>query len=233
MGRIVAIAGGDLESTRQLNRYTIRLSGKENPNVLFLGTASDDAVPYINNFTTAFTKLKCNVKCLNLVSENYDQLKTDALFNWADIVYVGGGDTVRMMEIWKQYGIDKKLEEIYRNDTAVLTGISAGAICWFKCGHSDSESFHKDDWKYVWADDMLDFFHAAFCPHYNESGRDSFDTMLKDKTLVGLAMENDTAFVVNGYEQYHIRSNPDAKAYMLRYSGDELVKREVIFKFDL
>ena len=230
MGRIVAIAGGDLKSTKPLNQYVIRLSGKYNPNVLFVGTASDDAPPYINNFTAAFSELGCNVKCLNLVSEEFDKEKTDALVNWADIIYVGGGDTVAMMKVWKQYGFDKKLMEVYKNDTAVLTGISAGAICWFKCGHSDSESFYKDDWQYVWADDMLGIFPAAFCPHYNEDGRDSFDSMLKDKNMVGLAMENDTAFVLNGYEQYHIRCNESAKAYMLRYNGDELAKREVIFK---
>ncbi len=233
MGRLVAVAGGDLTSTKPINKYTLRLCGKENANVLFIGTASDDAQPYIDNFTKAYTELGCNVKCLNLVSQPFDEEKTDALLFWADVIYVGGGDTISMMNVWKQYGLDKKLIKIYREDTAVLTGISAGAICWFGCGHSDSESFHKDDWQYVWADDMLDLFHAAFCPHYNEDGRDSFDVMLKDKNMVGLAMENDTAFVVNGYEQYHIRSNPDAKAYMLRYAGDELVKREVIFKVTL
>lgn len=233
MGRIVAIAGGDLKSTKKLNQYAISLCGRPQPNVLFVGTASDDAPPYINNFTGAYTELGCNIKTLSLVTESYSDADIDDLLCWADVIYVGGGDTVAMMNVWKQYGLDKKLLKIYKEDTAVLTGISAGAICWFNCGHSDSESFYRDDWQYVWADGMLDIFHAAFCPHYNEAGRDSFDTMLKYKNMVGIAMENDTAFVVNGYEQYHIRCNPEATAYMLRYAGDELVKREVIFKITL
>lgn len=233
MGRIVAIAGGDLTSTAKLNQYAVSLCRKENANVLFVGTASDDAPPYIANFTKAYTKLGCNVKTLSLVTESYTDADIDDLLVWADIIYVGGGDTVAMMKVWKQHGFDKKLLEVYKKDSAVLTGISAGAICWFNCGHSDSESFYKDDWQYVWADGMLNIFPAAFCPHYNEEGRDSFDKMLKDKNMVGLAMENDTAFVVNGYEQYHIRCNADAKAYMLRYAGDQLVKREVIFKITL
>lgn len=233
MGRLVAVAGGDLTSTKNINKYTLRLCGKENANVLFIGTASGDAPDYIENFTKSFAGLGSNVKHLNVVSEPFDEEKTDALLGWADVIYIGGGDTIGMMKVWKQYGIDEKLIKIYREDTAVLTGISAGAICWFRCGHSDSESFCRDDWQFVWADDMLGIFPAAFCPHYNETGRDSFDAMLKDKNMVGLAMENDTAFVVNGYEQYHIRANPDSKAYMLRYAGDELVKREVIFKITL
>ncbi|MBQ5782362.1 MAG: Type 1 glutamine amidotransferase-like domain-containing protein [Oscillospiraceae bacterium] len=233
MGRIVAISGGDLKSTKALNQYALDLCGKSNANVLFIGTASDDAPPYINNFKNAYSQFDCNVKVLSLVAEQYEASRIDDLLNWADVIYIGGGDTVRMMEVWKQYGLDEKLKTIYHNDSAVLTGISAGAICWFSCGHSDSESFYRDDWQYVWADGMLDIFHAAFCPHYNEEGRDSFDTMLKEKQLVGLAMENDTAFVVNGFEQYHIRCNPDAKGYMLRYAGDSLAKREVIFKYTL
>lgn len=233
MGRIVAVAGGDLKSTATINRYAITLSGKENPNVLFIGTASNDAPQYTENFTKAYTELGCNVKSLALVSSDCDEEKINALLGWADIIYVGGGDTVFMMKIWKQHKLDRKLVEIYKNNTAVLTGISAGAICWFSCGHSDIESFVKDDWDYIWADDMLGIFPAAFCPHYNEEGRSSFDIMLKEKNMVGLAMENDTAFVLNGYEQYHIRCRDDAKAYILRYSGDELLKREVVFKYTL
>ena len=100
------------------------------------------------------------------------------------------------------------MKKIYEKDLAVLTGLSAGAICWFNCGHSDSESFHKEEnWNYCWANGMLDIIHMAYCPHYNEEGRNSFDRMLLGKNMVGLAMENNTAFVENNGEQYFIRSN--------------------------
>lgn len=57
-----------------------------------------------------------------------------------------------MMQTWKKYGVDEKLKQIYEKDSAVLTGISAGAICWFYCGHSDSEASHNEDnGKYCWA----------------------------------------------------------------------------------
>ena len=177
MGRIVAIASGDLLSTRPLNKYAVKLAKKQNPNVLFIGTASQDAQEYRDIFTKEYNKLGCEVKCLCLMSAPGEDT-IDHLLQWADIIYVGGGDTVFMMQMWKKYGVDKKLKEIYEKDTAVLTGISAGEICWFCCGHSDSQSFSKEsEWEYCWADG-LGIVPMAFCPHYNEEGRGSFDAML-------------------------------------------------------
>ena len=233
MGRIVAIAGGDLSSTRKLNVHTIRLTNKTNPNVLFIGTASHDAKGYIEAITKEFHLLGCKVKSLCLCAKDYEQQETNYLLSWADIIYVGGGDTISMMQIWKQYGFDKKLKKIYEKDLAVLTGISAGAICWFHCGHSDSESFHdEDNWNFCWADGMLDIFPMAYCPHYNEAGRNSFDKMLfeKDKDMIGLAMENDTAFVENNGYQYFVRSNVNANAFIIKYPNGIMEKQKVSFK---
>lgn len=231
MGRIVAIAGGNLSSTRELNAHTIKLTNVKNPDVLFIGTASHDANEYIEVITKAFNLLECEVKSLCLCSKNYTEQEIDDLLAWADIIYVGGGDTIFMMQIWKQYGLDEKLKKIYEKDLAVLTGISAGAICWFRCGYSDSESFHdEENWNYCWADGMLDIFHMAYCPHYNEEGRNSFDERLREKDLVGLAMENDTAFVENNGYQYFVRSNANAKAFMITYKNEIMEKQDIKFR---
>ncbi len=230
MGRIVAIAGGDLSSTRELNIHTIKLANKTNSNVLFIGTASCDAEGYIEAITKEWSNLGCEVKSLCLVSKSYNSNEIDSLLSWADIIYVGGGDTISMMRTWKEYNLDVKLKQIYENDLAVLTGLSAGAICWFNCGHSDSEAFHNgDDWYYCWANEMLDIFHIAYCPHYNEEGRNSFDQMMIEKNMLGLAMENDTAFVENNGKQYFIKSTPTAKAYIIQYKNESMEKKEVEF----
>ena len=135
-----------------------------------------------------------------------------------------------MMQIWRQYRLDERLKRIYEKDLAVLTGISAGAICWFNCGHSDSESFQEENnWNYCWANEMLDIFHIAYCPHYNEEGRDSFDKMLLEKNMLGLAMENNTAFVENNGKQYFIRSAPNANAYRIQFKNGIMDKKEVVF----
>lgn len=231
MGRIVAIAGGDLSSTREINIHTIKLTNYVNPNVLFIGTASRDAEGYIEAITKEFNFLKCEVKTLCLCSKEYDDKDIDSILSWADIIYVGGGDTISMMQIWRQCGLDDKLKNIYEKDSAVLTGISAGAICWFNCGHSDSESFYNEDtWNYCWANGMLDIFHIAYCPHYNEEGRHSFDEMLAKKNIPGLAMEDNTAFVENNGRQYFIRSTPSANAYNIQYINGIMVKQEIEFE---
>lgn len=82
---------------------------------------------------------------LCLVTESYSEHEVDSLLSWADIIYVGGGDTVFMMQTWKQFGLDEKLKKIYEQDSAVLTGLSAGAICWFNCGHNDGQSFQNGE----------------------------------------------------------------------------------------
>ncbi|RZS92041.1 Type 1 glutamine amidotransferase-like domain-containing protein [Cuneatibacter caecimuris] len=231
MGRIVAIAGGDLLSTRQLNAYTIKLSNKRTPNVLFIGTASHDAEGYIESITKEYAFLGCNVKSLCLMTDSYSGHEIDTLLSWADIVYVGGGDTVFMMQTWKKFALDEKLKRIYEQDLAVLTGISAGAVCWFNCGYSDSESFQNgENWNYCWANDMLDIFHMAYCPHYNEEGRDTFDTMLVQKDMIGLAMENNTAFVCHCGNQYFIRSTPAANAFFVQYKDGMIEKQGVTFE---
>ena len=143
MGRIVAIAGGNLESTHKINQYIVALAGREKANLLFIGTASHDAVEYIEVIHTEFESLGCDVKELNLTSEKYTDEEIDELLDQADIIYVGGGDTAFMVNAWREYGLDSKLKKVYLTDRAVLSGISAGAMCWFNCGHSDSSVFWK------------------------------------------------------------------------------------------
>ena len=110
-------------------------------------------------------------------------------------------------------------------------GISAGAICWFSCGHSDSEAFSKkENWEYIFVYGMLDIHHYALCPHYNEEGRDSFDIMLNDKDIVGVALENETAFVDNNGEISFIKSRVDANAYWIKYVNHSLEKVPVTFR---
>lgn len=230
MGRIVAIAGGDLSSTRPLNKHAIQLSGKATPRVLFVSTASGDAEGYIENITKEYLSLGCEVQALCLITKSYNNEEIDSLLSLADIIYVGGGDTIFMMETWKKHGLDVKLKDIYEKDLAVLTGISAGAICWFACGHSDSEYFKdSSNWNYCWANGMLDIFHMAYCPHYGEEGRNSFDQMLQEKNMAGLAMENDTAFVENNGNQYYIKSSDLAKAFVIQYKDGLIDKQEVSF----
>jgi dipeptidase E len=140
----VAIGGGDIRTrgTAEIDREIIRLSGRKNPSVLFIPTASYDSLRYWERVKEYFGKfLNCTTDVLLLISGRLtdDQIRKKILS--ADIIYVGGGNTLYMMRLWRRLGVDKLLKQAYENGT-VLAGISAGAICWFDSGHSDSMSFY-------------------------------------------------------------------------------------------
>ena len=164
--------------------------------------------------------------CGRLSPQGGDLVQIDYLLNHADIIYVGGGDTAFMMETWKKYRLDRKLKNLYLTDQAVLSGISAGAMCWFNCGHSDSSVFWNDDTVgYGWVNGLLDIFPYVFCPHYDERV-ESFDEMMKEKTLPGLALESNVAFVENGGCVSFVASDDSSKAYIIRCVEGNLRKQE-------
>ena len=226
MGKIVAISGGDLESTDSLNRFAIQLTEKETPTILFIPTASYDANGYIEKIRNYYSRYNCEVDCLCLYTNAYSSKEIENKFKNVDLIYIGGGDTENMIKKWKEFLIDDFILKAYENGK-VISGISAGAIFWFKYGHSDSEYFtNPDKWKYKFIEG-LDVFSAAFCPHYNEEGRNSFDNMLMDIKEVGFALENDTAFIVIDNIKYIKKSNSNAHAYMIVYKDNVIDKIEL------
>ena len=226
MGRIVAIGGGELDTTHAINQFIVSIAGKQRPTLLFLGTASHDSEGYIAAIHSEFEGLGCTVTELCLAAGVCSEAEIDRKLNQADIIYVGGGDTAFMMETWKKYGIDQKLRTIYREDRAVLSGLSAGAICWFRCGHSDSSVFWKGDTVgYGWVNDLLDLYPYALCPHYDERA-ESFDEMIREKPFPGLALENNVAFVEQNGQVSFLASAASAKAYWIRCVDGKLEKQE-------
>lgn len=227
MGRIIAISSGDLQSTAPMNEYAVKLVKGNTKNLLFISTASHDAEGYIESMTQVFGKLGCQVRALKLTTGSYTPEEIKEMVSWADIIYVGGGDTIFMMNTWKQYGLDKLLKEVYEKDTAVLMGISAGAICWFDCGCTDSElAVIRDGLKYGWANDMLKMHSYAFCPHY-EDRVEQFAALLEEKQIDAIALESDTAFVEENGKVYYIKCSEKAKVFEFRYANGSFEKQEI------
>jgi len=138
MKKLVAIGGGHIGrlgavSTTPIDREIIRLAGKKNPRLLFVPTASDDSEPYCEIAKKYFGGLGCAVSVLYLVREKPALKEIRKKIFDSDIVYVGGGDTLKMMRIWRKLGVDKVLKLAYQKGV-VLSGKSAGAICWFDSG---------------------------------------------------------------------------------------------------
>lgn len=225
MGKIVAIGGGEISNreTEGIDRFLVAMANKETPRLLFLPTASGDAEGYIDVVKRYFEQLGCSVDHLSLNKEKYEPKEIRRKILTADIIYVGGGDTVSMMSRWKALHVDEYLKEAYANGV-IMSGLSAGSICWFKYGHSDSDSFHGSScWDYVRANG-LGLIPSSHCPHYNEVGRDSYDEMIFEDQIPGIALENRTALVyIDGICRI-IKSDEKMNAYLLRMIDGRFVK---------
>ena len=89
------------------------------------------------------------MKILYLLREKYTKKQLETLISEANIIYVGGGNTLMMMRKWRQLGVDKMLKKAWQKGT-VMCGLSAGSICWFESGHSDSMWYYdKKNWDYI------------------------------------------------------------------------------------
>lgn len=106
------------------------------PRVLFLGTAGGDGVVGQLKAYKAFTHLGCDIVSLPFfpyeMARDYAAEARDA-----DLIYVGGGNTVAMLAVWREFGFDRALREAWEGGT-VFAGISAGANCWFEHYVTDS-----------------------------------------------------------------------------------------------
>lgn len=228
MGKIVAIGGGELRNgeTEAIDKYIVSLADKQNPKLLFIPTASNDASSYIEVAKEKFSELGCVVDTLCLVTNSYSDKDIEEKILGSEIIYVGGGDTVSMIEKWKEYNVDLYLKEAYKKGI-VLSGLSAGSICWFIFGHSDSESFSKEGhWEYIRAYG-LGLIPMAHCPHYNEEGREGFDEMMKDVNVPGIALENNTALVAIDGNYHIIKSDEKRDAYLIQSSLGSITKKQL------
>ncbi len=228
MGKIVAIGGGEIgqNETLEIDKYIIALVNKDITKILFIPTASNDAQEYIDCVDKYFTSLNCVVDSLCLINENLTQQEIkDKILN-TDIIYVGGGNTRQMMNIWKKNNVDTYLKLAY-DKGIVLSGLSAGSICWFKWGHSDSDTYENGFECGFSKVAGLGFLNFAHCPHYNESGRDSFDKMIAGENISGIALENCTALVEINGEFSILKSDDTYNAYIMTNNYNNLIKCEL------
>lgn len=214
MKTLVAIGGGELRKleTLPIDQEIVRLTKKKHPKVLFIPTASHESLGYIELFNDVYgNQLGCVVDTLYLLESNNPKQIQEQILS-ADLIYIGGGDTSFMMKIWYEHQVDRLLKEAYESGI-VLAGLSAGAICFFESGYSDSQSFEKEEWEFSFVQG-LGLIKGCVCPHYNEEGRESFDERITPLE-VGIALENNVAYVLNGDSIFLLKSHPDCNAYRL------------------
>ncbi len=238
---IIAIGGGETGrpghpvETTDIDLEIIRISSKKRPKLLFIPTAASDSESYYEVIKEHFGKnLGCQTDVLYLIKDKPFYKYIEEKISGTDIIYVGGGNTLKMMRIWRQYGLDSILYQAYRRGT-VLSGLSAGAICWFRWGNSDSRRFTNTDADLIKVTG-LGFVNALYCPHYDveEDRKPALKRLMYKTSGIAIAVDNCCAIEIIGDKFRIISSKPTANAYRVYWSKgrffEEIIKKKEEFE---
>ena len=161
MKQIIAMGGGGFSmepDNLALDRYVLQQAQKPVPSVCFLPTASADSESYCMRFLTAFSTFECHPSYMSLFKLPTRDVEGFLLSK--EVIYVGGGNTKSMLALWREWGLDVILRKAWEQGV-VLAGLSAGAICWFEQGVTDS--IPGD----LTALPCLGLLAGSCCPHYD------------------------------------------------------------------
>jgi dipeptidase E len=193
--RIVAIGGVSLGPTSTdwpLHQYLLDLTGRDRPRVCMLATAGGDNPAGLASFYATFAR-QADASHLDLFSRTVPDVGSFLLEQ--DVVYVGGGNTANMLAIWRVHGVDRALRAAWEAGI-VLAGWSAGGLCWFEGGLTDSFGPGLDPLK-----DGLRFLPGTFCPHYDSESlrRPRYESLVASGALDdGFAADDGVGLLFEG-----------------------------------
>jgi dipeptidase E len=227
--QILAIGGGGGQG---MMKYFLAMTGKKTPRVCYMATATGDPKASMEKWVESMKKSHdCDPRIQRMfVSSDQLQSFEDELLA-ADAIYVGGGNTLNMIAIWKAQGVDKILRKAWEKGT-VLGGGSAGSICWFEQGSTDSRPGTLTPM------DCLGFLKGSNVPHYDgeKQRRPLFqDWVKKGEIMEGLAADNGVGLHYVDDKLFKIVSTrANANAYRVTRTGDkvfeEVLKAEMLPK---
>ena len=222
---LVLLGGGELreKTTLSIDAFCARKAklhaGDKRAYGLFIGTASHDSMPYFNTFRKTYTgEFDIKADCALTVYGEMNYEKIAGKFQKADLIYIGGGDTVFMLDKWKTFGITDLLLDAY-NRGVVIVGLSAGAICFFDVMYTDSPSVCGDEtYRFHKGLGVLD---GVACPHYEIRKPDFTAAFSKNDFQTAIAIEGDAAAV---YENERLKGSLSSggKAYVIRNNNGNL-----------
>lgn len=217
--QIIALGGGGFSMEPEnplLDKYILKQAAKRKPAVCFVPTASGESGPYIAQFYEAFGKYYCDASHLSLfkLPQNLESYLLSQ-----DIIYVGGGNTKSMLALWREWHLDRILRKAWRQGV-VLCGISAGSICWFQEGLTDSIPNQLQSLQ------CLGMLPGSHCPHYDgESERQSsYERLIRSgKMKPGVAADDGVGLHYVGKKLKHVvSSRPNAAAYTVKNKASGL-----------
>ena len=189
---------GKQPQTLAIDREIVAQTKKKSPRFLFVPTASLDDPGYCERIQRHFAnKLGCKVDLLLLYRDLPGKAEIRRRILAADIIYVGGGNTLRMMMLWRRLGVDKLLNQARLQGT-VLCGLSAGCICWFRQGNSDSRKFADASNDTLIKVRGLDYVDALVCPHYDveKNRKPALENMMRTTPGIAIGLDNGAAIEI-------------------------------------
>ena len=213
--QIIAIGGGGFSNGSEpgLDTYVLDQSRSTTPRIGFIGTASGDSESYLVKFYARFGKLDCRPSHLPLFARTPD---LEAWVLGQDVIYVGGGNTRSLLSVWSGWELAPLLHRAGQAGT-VLSGISAGAICWFDWGVTDSLSDR------LCPIACLGFVSGSCCPHYSGEAlrRPTYERMVAEEEIApGFAIDDGAALhVVDGVAKRVVSGRVGADVYWVERSG--------------
>ncbi|MEM9508800.1 MAG: peptidase E [Cyanobacteria bacterium P01_E01_bin.35] len=220
--QIVAMGGGGwgMEPDNPLlDFYVYSLSSKKEPKVCFLPTASGDSEEYVERFYQQFRPKPAHLSHLSLFKPHTSDLRGFILEQ--DLIYVGGGNTKSLIALWKEWQLDEILREAW-SAGIILCGLSAGSICWFEAGVTDSIP------GYYTALSCLGFLPGSNCPHYyGETERRPSYHQLLSKGFISNGYATDDGVALHFIENrlaHIVSSRPTAMAYLLEIKDGKVTE---------
>ena len=216
---VVALGGGgfsDRDDAR-LDDFVLGLAGPSRPRVCFLPTASGDSADYVVRFYEAFRE-RAEPSHLELFGRPRQDIRDFLLAQ--DVLYVGGGNTANMLAIWSVHGVETVLREAWERGV-VLAGISAGSICWFEAGVTDSFGDELAPLR------CLGFLADSNCPHYDSEAqrRPTYRRLVDAGELPpGLAAEDGVGLHFVGTELAEaVAARPQAGAFRVEPGAETAI----------
>ena len=215
-----------------LDDYVLSLAKRRRPRVCFVPTASADSASYVAKFYRAFSS-RCDPTDLTLFDapalprQPARTADLPAFVKEQDVFYVGGGNTAHLLAVWRAQGLDALLRKAWKAG-AVLAGISAGMLCWFEDGLTDSFGGLER------LGDGLGWIKGSACPHYDgePARREAYRQLVAAGAPAGYAAEDGVAFHFTGRRLHAIvSSRPAAKAYRVSLRRGTVVERALAVRY--
>ncbi|MGO9450180.1 MAG: Type 1 glutamine amidotransferase-like domain-containing protein [Candidatus Binataceae bacterium] len=227
---IVAMGGGGFSMEPDnpwLDDFALSLARrKRHPRVCFVATASGDSDTYIAHFYEAFPPSRAHATHLKLFDRKVSDLRSFVLEQ--DVIYVGGGNTANLLAVWRLQGLDRALRAGW-NAGVVLAGISAGALCWFQCGVTDSFGHHPQR-----LDGGLGFLRGGFCPHYDGEAarRPALHRLIRNGLATTLALDDGVAgHFVGTHLKEVVSSRPKGRGFRVSLKRGAVIEEPLTVRY--